>query len=96
LPDQLHHVETLGFNENFIRAVSLHEKNEFDPAVSKDGLVVNLANMLTRKMGFSFLEWEQQDPAALPSAMLLGVTAEVIAKVEAKVKEIIKDVAHLF
>ena len=35
-----------GFNDAFIRAVSLHEKNEFDSGVSQDCLVVNLANMI--------------------------------------------------
>jgi HD-GYP domain-containing protein (c-di-GMP phosphodiesterase class II) len=85
-----------GFGEEFTRVVALHEGANFSEQTNKEILVVHLANMLTRKMGFSFFEWDERDPAEQLSAQLLGLSSEVIQRVEEKVKEIIKDVAHLF
>jgi HD-GYP domain-containing protein (c-di-GMP phosphodiesterase class II) len=83
-----------GFNEGFIRAVSLHEKNEFDPAVSKECLVVNLANMLTRTIGYSLLEGTA--PAEVRSAQLLGLSPEDLETIGAKTLETVKGLSHLF
>jgi len=85
-----------GFGEEFSRVIALHEGSNFTRETDSAILVVHLANMLTRRMGFSFFEWDSKNPVELPSAALLGVSAELIAKVEVKVKEIIKEVAHLF
>jgi HD-like signal output (HDOD) protein len=89
-------IKRWGFGDEFSRVIALHEGSNFTQETDSAILVVHLANMLTRKMGFSFFEWDSQNPAELPSASLLGVSPEVIAKVEAKVKKIMKDVAHLF
>lgn len=89
-------VKRWGFGEEFARVISLHEASNFAEQTKKEILVVHLANLLTRKMGFSFFEWDQKDLAEIPSAVLLGVSSETISKIEAKVGEIIRDVAHLF
>ena len=83
-----------GFNEGFIRAVSLHEKNEFDPAVSKDCLVVNLANMLTRTIGYSLLEGNP--PADVRSAQLLGIAPPDLEAIGQETLRLVKELAHLF
>jgi HD-GYP domain-containing protein (c-di-GMP phosphodiesterase class II) len=85
-----------GFGEDFTRVVALHEGANFSEQTNKEILIVHLANLLTRKMGFSFFEWDGRDPAELPSAQLLGLSSEAIQRVEDKVKDIVKDVAHLF
>jgi HD-like signal output (HDOD) protein len=85
-----------GFGEEFTQVVALHESANFSEQTNKEILVVHLANLLTRKMGFSFFEWDGKDPAGLPSAQLLGLSSDVIQGIEEKVKEIVKDVAHLF
>ena len=89
-------VKRWGFGDEFARVISLHEGSNFTEQTKKEILVVHLANLMTRKMGFSFFEWDQKDPAEIPSAVLLAVSAEMISKIEAKVGEIIRDVAHLF
>jgi hypothetical protein len=76
--------------------VALHEGANFTEQTNKEILVVHLANLLARKMGFSFFEWDGKDPAELPSARLLGLPSEAIQSVEEKVREIVKDLAHLF
>ena len=89
-------IKRWGFGDDFARVISLHEGSSFTAQTKKDILVVHLANLMTRKMGFSFFEWDQKDLAESPSAVLLAVSSEMIAKIEAKVAEIIRDTAHLF
>jgi HD-like signal output (HDOD) protein len=89
-------VKRWGFGDEFARVIALHEGSNFTPETESAILVVHLANMLTRKMGFSFFEWDSSDPAELLSAEILHVSTEMIAKIEGKVQEIIRDVAHLF
>jgi HD-GYP domain-containing protein (c-di-GMP phosphodiesterase class II) len=85
-----------GFNDAFIRAVSLHEKNEFDSGVTKDCLVINLANMITRNIGYSIMEAAKIDPAELRSANLLGLAPETVVKLGEETKGLVKELAHLF
>jgi HD-like signal output (HDOD) protein len=85
-----------GFGDEFLRVMALHEGSNFSEQTRKEILVVHLANMLTRKMGLSFFDWDGQDPADLPSATLLGLSADVIQRVDDKVREIVKEAAHLF
>ena len=85
-----------GFNDAFIRAVSLHEINEFDSGVSQDCLIVNLANMTTRIIGYSIMEAAKIEPAELRSASLLGMAPETVVKVAEETKGLVKDLAHLF
>jgi putative nucleotidyltransferase with HDIG domain len=85
-----------GFSEEFIRAVSLSEKNEFDPRVSKDCLVINLANTITRTIGYSLLEGSAPEPANMRSAQLLGVSPETIKKLGIETLALVKELSHLF
>ena len=85
-----------GFNDAFIRAASLHEKNEFDSGVSQDCLVVNLANMVTRIIGFSIMEAARIEPADLRSASLLGIAPETVVKIGEETKGLVQELAHLF
>jgi len=85
-----------GFNDAFIRAASLHEKNEFDAGVSQDCLVVNLANMMTRIIGYSIMEAAMIEPADIRSASLLGLAPETVVKLGEETKGLVKDLAHLF
>ncbi len=89
-------VKRWGFGEEFARGIALHEKDELTADTHPAILAVHLANRLTRRMGYSFFDPGAEDPAAIVSARLLGVSPEVLEKVEARVKEIVRDVAHLF
>jgi len=85
-----------GFGDEFTRVVALHEGSNFTEQTNKEILIVHLSNILTRKIGFSFFDWDGNDPADILSAKLLGMSSESIDRVENKVKEVIRDVAHLF
>ncbi|MCU0559385.1 MAG: HDOD domain-containing protein [Desulfobacterales bacterium] len=85
-----------GFGEEFQEAVSLSAGASLTAQTSKKTLVVHLSKMLARKLGYSSMEWDGGDLAALASARLLGLSTAAIAPVEDKVKAMITDIAHLF
>jgi len=89
-------VKRWGFGEEFARGIALHEKDELTADTHPAILAVHLANRLTRRMGYSFFDPGAEEPAAIVSARLLGVSSEVLEKVEARVREVVRDVAHLF
>ena len=84
-----------GFDAEFINVINHHEDEEFGPDTFKEILVVHLANMLTRQIGFSLFE-EEINFAEIPSAQILKLKPEQIEGIGAEVKTIISDVAHLF
>ncbi|MBT8369518.1 MAG: HDOD domain-containing protein, partial [Deltaproteobacteria bacterium] len=84
-----------GFDQKFINVINHHEDKEFSPDTAKEVLVINLANMLTGKIGFSLLE-DEIDIAELGSTQILKLKPENVAGIGEEVKAIIADVAHLF
>jgi len=84
-----------GFDAEFINVINHHEDVEFSPDTVKEVLVVHLANMLTRQIGFSLFE-EEVDFAELQSATILKLEPDKIEGIGEEVKNIISDVAHLF
>jgi putative nucleotidyltransferase with HDIG domain len=88
-------VKRWGFDDKFMDVIAHHEDTEFSTDASPDILVVNLANMLTRKLGFSLFE-DEVDFAELKSAQILEIAPETIESIGAELKQILKEVAHLF
>ncbi len=84
-----------GFDQKFINVINHHEDKELSPDTAKEVLVINLANMLTGKIGFSLLE-DEIDIAEHGSTQILKLKPENVAGIGEEVKTIIADVAHLF
>jgi putative nucleotidyltransferase with HDIG domain len=84
-----------GFDEISIKVVTLHEDPEFSPETEKEILVIHLANMLSRTIGYSLFN-NDVDFNELESAKLLNMDAESLGQIGEDVKGIIQDVAHLF
>ena len=84
-----------GFDEDFINVLTHHEDKNLSPDTDKQILVVHLANLITRKIGFSLFE-DEIDYAELESAQILKMQPEAIEDIGEKTKLIISDVAHLF
>lgn len=84
-----------GFNEDFINVLSHHEDKELSVDAEKEILVVHLANMLTRKIGFSLFD-DEIDFAELASAQILKMEPKTIEDIGENIKQVISDVAHLF
>ena len=88
-------VKRWGFDDKFMDVIAHHEDTEFSADASPDILVVNLANMLTRKLGFSLFD-DEVDFAELRSAQILEIAPETIESIGEELKQILQDVAHLF
>ena len=84
-----------GFEDIFIKVVTMHESPEFSPETEKEILVVHLANMLSRNIGYSLFE-EEVDFNELDSAKFLQMDPDTLGQIGEEVKGIIQDVAHLF
>ena len=85
-----------GFDEEFLNVLTHHEDKELSPDTEKEILVVHLANMLTRKIGFSLFDDDEIDFAELDSVQILEMKPEALEDIGENIKEIISDVAHLF
>ena len=83
------------FDDEFINVLTHHEDKELSPDTEKEILVVHLANMLTRHIGFS-LHDDEINFAALESALILKMKPAALEEIAENIKEIISDVAHLF
>jgi HD-like signal output (HDOD) protein len=84
-----------GFDSELINVITHHEDEEYSPDTVDEILIVHLANMLTRKIGFSLFE-EEIDLAELQSLQILKLEPEEVEGIGEEVKSIIADVAHLF
>jgi len=84
-----------GFDAEFTNVITHHEDEEYSSDTVKEVLVVHLANMLTRQIGFSLFE-EGIDFDELQSAKILKLEPEKVEGIGEEVKSIISEVAHLF
>ena len=88
-------VKRWGFDDKLMNVIAHHEDTEFSEDASPEILVVHLANMLTRRLGFSLFE-DDVDLAQLQSAQILKLAPETVESLGEELKQIIQDVAHLF
>ena len=86
----------LGFSEDFVRMATMHNNEKFTEATLKYILVISLANMLARKIGFSLHEGEDIDLAELDQAKLLGLDAAALEDLCGKVKKTMEVAASKF
>jgi putative nucleotidyltransferase with HDIG domain len=82
-------------DDELIKVLTHHEDKELSSDTEKEILVVHLANMLTRHIGFS-LHGDEINFAALESALILKIKPASLEEIAENIKEIISDVAHLF
>jgi HD-like signal output (HDOD) protein len=84
-----------GFDDVFIKVVTLHEGHELTEETEKEILVIHLANMLTRTIGYSLFD-DEVDFKELDSAKFLEMDPDTLVGIGEEIKKIIQDVAHLF
>ena len=84
------------FSEDFINVIIHHEDSEFGPDSEKEILVVHLANHLTRQIGFSSYDHDNEiDYAELDSAKLLEVDVNLLERVGEEVKTTIHELQNI-
>ena len=88
-------VKRWGFDDKFIDVITHHEAPKFNEEISTEILVVHLANMLTRSLGFSLFE-DEVNFEEIQSAQLLKIDPESIESIGEELRQILQDVAHLF
>ena len=84
-----------GFDDLFIKVVTMHEGHELTAETEKEILVIHLANVLTRTIGYSLFE-DDVDYNELDSARFLEMEPDALNGIGEEIKTIIQDVAHLF
>jgi HD-like signal output (HDOD) protein len=84
-----------GFDDLFIKVLTMHEGHELTAETEKEILVIHLANMLTRTIGYSLFE-DEVDFNELDSAKFLEMDPDTLSGIGEEIKNIIQDVGHLF
>lgn len=83
------------FETEFVRVASLHEGPEYAETTEPEILAVNLANTMTRHMGFSIVE-TAAPLTDLQSTALLALDDAALAGIQARVTELMAEAAALF
>lgn len=84
-----------GFDEEFINVLAHHDDKELSDDTETEILVIHLANMLTRKIGFSLFDGDFEI-IELDTIRILKMEPKTIENIGEDVKSVISDVAHLF
>lgn len=82
-------LESWGFDMEFSDIAQYHDWTTFKPDTKKEMLVINLANMLARHMGYTIFENDKVDISGIESAGLLGIDQERLAAIVESAGEII-------
>jgi putative nucleotidyltransferase with HDIG domain len=69
-------LESWGFDREFGNIAQYHDWTTFKEDTKKEILVINLANMLARHLGYTIFENDKIDISAIESAGLLGIDQE--------------------
>jgi putative nucleotidyltransferase with HDIG domain len=83
-----------GFGDEFIQVILHHEDSEFGPEAKKEILVTHLANLLTRKTGYSFFD-DEIDLAELNSAKILEIDPKAFDGISEEVKTIVDELKNI-
>jgi HD-like signal output (HDOD) protein len=84
------------FTEDFVRVVKLHGGPKFFETTNKEILIVNLANMLTRKIGYSLFEDAELKVSEIDSAIFLDMDAKKLQAVQEEVNETMQTLANVY
>ncbi len=82
------------FGNEFLQVILHHEDTEFSPETNKEILVKHLANLLTRKTGYSFFD-DESELAELDSAKLLELDPTAFNSISEEVKTIVDDLKNV-
>ncbi len=89
-------LEEWGFTPEYVKVAEAHDGHKFSEATKKGVLVVNLANSMTRTMGYSVIADEELQASTLESAKLLGLEAEDLNGIKEQVMELMQTTANIF
>jgi len=82
-------------SDEFVNVVQRHHSLEEETNPSQELLIVSLANLITRKPGYSLKEEEDENLADSMAARELGVTADTIEDIVDKLKVFVSGMTSL-
>ena len=85
-----------GFAEKFVKIAELHDGMKYFKTSKKEILVVNLANYLTRKIGYSLFNDEEIELSELESAKLLGIDSDFLDAAGEEVTAMMQATSDIF
>lgn len=84
------------FPDELVRVTLQHEHPALGEKTEKPLLVIHLANMLTRKIGYSLYPEPDMDLAGIPSAQLLDIDGEALEGIGKRVMEMVQNTSNAF
>jgi putative nucleotidyltransferase with HDIG domain len=84
-----------GFSQEFKRIAIRHEGPKFHPATDKAILIVNVANILVRRIGYSLID-DNVEPSEAESVKLLELDSMELVPICEVIEERMEDTAHIF
>ncbi len=85
-----------GFDRSFVKVAEQHEDPSFFASTKKEVLIVNVANNVTRTLGYSQFEDKNLDLLALPSVRELGLDKDTIDYLRSAVQFMMQETATVF
>jgi putative nucleotidyltransferase with HDIG domain len=84
------------FPDELVRITQQHENPTLSEQTEKALLLIHLANMLTRKIGYSLYPEPDMDLAGIPSAQLLRIGTEDLEAIGKRVMEMVQSTSNAF
>lgn len=84
------------FADDFVRVALMHATTTLNEQTEPSILVIQAANIMTRKMGYNSLTDEELDLGSLQSAQLLGIEAEALNEICQVATQIVQSSANMF
>lgn len=84
------------FPKEFGEAAKMHDDLEKAPEASKELLVVQLANIISKSMGYGYNKNEEIELSECPPAKILGVDAEIIETVKIRLSKLMEETQKAF
>jgi putative nucleotidyltransferase with HDIG domain len=82
------------FSNEFVRVVQGHENPKIGDDSPNEIVVIHLANLLTRKIGFSLIEEEVEALSETPAAQVLNLDAERLDDICRNTEEIVQQTVN--
>jgi len=85
-----------GFSQDIVRTARMHDAQQFSEATQKEILIVNLSNIITRRIGYSLFNDENIDLAETESAKLLKTDGGLLESICEEVKKNMQESKNIF
>ena len=89
-------IKRWGFSSQVINTVMHHEGGDYTKDTAREILVIHLANMMTRTLGYSLYSDKDINFEELAAVQLLKIDPGSLPAIGEEVKNIVSEVAHLF